>query len=54
MGRLCAKRLLKNSFLLSKYSLDMTNTVFPTFQTPYILDFSSVSFSGKLGFAAKH
>jgi hypothetical protein len=31
----------------------MTNTVFTTFQTQYILDFSSASRSGTLGFA-KH
>jgi hypothetical protein len=44
---------VKYSLLLSYYSLDMTNTGFPTFQTQYILDFSSASRRGKLGFA-KH
>jgi hypothetical protein len=29
----------------------MTNTVLPTFQTQYILDFSSASRRGTLGFA---
>jgi hypothetical protein len=29
----------------------MTNTVFPTFQTQYILDFSSASCSGTRGIA---
>jgi hypothetical protein len=33
----------KNSLLLSEYSLDMTKTVFPTFQTQYILNFSWAS-----------
>jgi hypothetical protein len=31
--------------------LDMTNTVFPTFQTWFILDFSSASCNGTLGLA---
>jgi hypothetical protein len=44
---------VKNSLLLSEYSFDFTNTVYPTFQTQYILDFSSASGSGTLGFA-KH
>jgi hypothetical protein len=45
---------VKNNLLLSSYFLDMTNTVFfPTFQTQNILDFSSASLSGTLGFA-KH
>jgi hypothetical protein len=32
----------------------MTNTVFPTFQTQCILDFSSASRSGTLGFAQQN
>jgi hypothetical protein len=32
------------------YFLDMTNTVFPTFQTQYIPDFSCESRSRALGF----
>jgi hypothetical protein len=40
---------VKNSLLLS--SLNMTTTVLPTFQTQYILDFSSASHSGTQGFA---
>jgi hypothetical protein len=31
----------------------MTNTVFPTFQTQYILDFSTASHSTTLGCSAK-
>jgi hypothetical protein len=31
----------------------MANTVFPTFQTPYILDFSSASRWVTLGFAKR-
>jgi hypothetical protein len=42
------KTFVSNSLLLS---LDMTNAVFPTVQTQYILDFSSASCSGTLGFA---
>jgi Mn2+/Fe2+ NRAMP family transporter len=49
---------VKNNLLLQYYSLDMTNTVFPTFQTPYILYFSLASRSGKnvniLPFAQAH
>jgi hypothetical protein len=37
------KTIVKNRLLLSYYSLEMTNTVFPAFQTQYILDFSSAS-----------
>jgi hypothetical protein len=45
---------VKNSLLLSEYSLDMTKTVFSMFQTRYILDFLSASrSSATLGFS-KH
>jgi hypothetical protein len=49
MGTDYVRNISKNSLLLSKYFLDMTNTVFLTFQTQYILDFSSANRSGTHG-----
>jgi hypothetical protein len=43
----------KNIILPSQYSFDITNTIFPTFQTQYMLDFTSARRSETLGFA-KH
>jgi hypothetical protein len=49
-----SKTMEKNSLMLSEYSLDMTNTVFPMFQTQFLFDFSSASrISEPQGFA-KH
>jgi hypothetical protein len=38
-----SKTFVKNSLMLSYYSLDMTNTVFTMFQTQFLFDFSSAS-----------
>jgi hypothetical protein len=50
---LLGEMFVKNSLLLFEYSIDMTNTVFPMFQTQYFLNFSSTSRSGTL-VLAKH
>jgi hypothetical protein len=48
------KTFVKNSLMLLKYSLEMTNSVFPMFQTQFLFDFSAASRCSETLVFAKH